>query len=157
MSLGNDNQLLETTINCWKGQTPPEYDKQQLGTANNERKFVLLNKTKINKMEWIISILASAVAFFLGAQFLEGVKIKEFVHAVIVALVIGLLNITLGIILKIVTLGLLSFGVFTLFLDAILIQVADHFLKGFEVKNFWWALALAVVVAVINSVLGWFF
>jgi uncharacterized membrane protein YvlD (DUF360 family) len=31
-------------------------------------------------------------------------------------------------------------------------MVADYFLKGFKVDNFWWALALALVVAVVNSV-----
>ena len=108
-------------------------------------------------MDWIISVLVSAAAFFLGAKFLRGVTITDFVHAIIVALVIGLLNVTLGVFLKIITLGILSLGVFTLLLDAILIQVADYFLKGLEVKNFWWALALAVIVAVFDAVVGWLF
>lgn len=105
-------------------------------------------------MEWIISILVSAVAFFLGAKLLTGVTVKDFAQAIIIALVIGLLNITLGVFLKIMTLGILSLGVFTLLLDAILIQVADYFLKGFAVKNFWWALALAIVVAVFDALAG---
>ena len=53
---------------------------------------------------------------------------KNFVQAIIVALVIAVLNVTLGLLLKIVTLGLLSLGIFTLLLDALLIQVADFFL-----------------------------
>ncbi len=104
-------------------------------------------------MNTIISILVSATAFFLGAKFLRGVTISSFVHAIIAAVVISILSVTLGLFLKILTLGLLSFGIFTLLLDAILIQVADYFLKGISVKNFWWALALAAVVAVINLIL----
>ena len=104
-------------------------------------------------MNLIIGILISAVGFYAGAQFLRGVTIKSFVEAIIVAVVISVLNVTLGLFLKILSLGILSFGIFSLFLDAILIQVADYFLNGFKVKNFWWALALALVVSVVGTVM----
>ena len=83
-------------------------------------------------MELVINILISAVAFFVGAQLLSGVTIKNFISAIFVAVVIGVLNITLGVALKIVTLGLLSIGIFTLLLDAILILVADWFFGRFQ-------------------------
>ncbi len=105
-------------------------------------------------MESIITILVNAIALFFGARFLSGVTIGNFVSAIVVAIVIAILNVTLGVVLKIITLGLLSVGVFTLLLDAILIQVADYFLNDFKVKSFWWALALAAIVAVIDAVLG---
>lgn len=105
-------------------------------------------------MEWIINILISAVAFFIGAQILSGVTIKNFVYAILVAVVVGVLNVTLGFFLKIVTLGLLSLGIFTWLLDAILILVADWFLKDFSVKNFWWALGLAAIVAIVDGIVG---
>lgn len=106
-------------------------------------------------MDFIISILINALAFFLAAKVLSGVQVNDFAQAIIVALVIGLLNITLGTVLKIMTLGILSLGIFTLLLDAILIQIADYFLKGLKVKNFWWALGLAAVVAIIDGIFGW--
>ena len=105
-------------------------------------------------MDWIIPILVNAAAFFIGAKLLRGVEISSFVHAIIVAVVIAVLNVTLGIVLKVVTLGILSLGIFILLLDAILIQVADYFLKGLSVKNFWWALALAAVVAIVGRIFG---
>jgi len=105
-------------------------------------------------METLIAILINAIAFFLGARLLSGVVIKQFINAVIVDIVIAVLNVTLGLVLKIVTLGLLSLGIFTLLLDAILIQVADYFLKDFEVKNFWWALALAAVVSIVSGLIS---
>ncbi len=106
-------------------------------------------------MDYLFLILTNAAAFYLGAKLLSGVKVSGFIEAIVVALLIGLLNITLGVLLKIVTLGILSLGIFTLLLDAILIQVADYFLAGLEVKNFWWALALAAIVAVLDGVIGW--
>ena len=106
-------------------------------------------------MDIILNILVSAVAFFVGAHLLSGVTVKNFLAAILVAVVVGVLNFTLGTVLKIITLGLLSFGIFTLFLDAVLILVADWFLEDFKVKNFWWALGLAAIVAVINGIGNW--
>ena len=108
-------------------------------------------------MDLLINILISAAAFFIGAQLLSGVTIKNFLSAIVVAIAVAILNFTLGTVLKILTLGLLSFGIFTLFLDAVLILVADWFLKDFEVKNFWWALALAGIIALINAAGGMLF
>ncbi|HMQ07668.1 MAG TPA: phage holin family protein [Saprospiraceae bacterium] len=101
-------------------------------------------------MNWIIALFINAVAFYIGARLLDGVVIRDFIKALIVALVVALLNATLGFVLKIATLGLLGMGLFTLILDAIIIKVADVFLKGFSVKNFWWAIALAFIVAIVN-------
>ncbi len=108
-------------------------------------------------MDLIINILISAVAFFIGAQLLSGVTVRNFISAIVIAIVVGILNITLGTVLKIITLGILSFGVFTLFLDAVLILVADWFLEDFKVKNFWWALGLATIVAIVNGIGHWVF
>ncbi len=104
-------------------------------------------------MQILINALISALGFFIGAQVLEGVSIKSYPKAILVAFVVVLLNITLGIFLKIISLGILSLGIFTLLLDALLIQVADHFVDDFEVKNFWWALILAAIVALVESLL----
>ena len=102
-------------------------------------------------MDWILNILVAAVAFYIGGYLLSGVEMKDFFQCLVVAVVVAVLDITLGTALKIVTLGLLSLGIFTWFLNAILIQVADYFLPGFKVKNFWWALALAAVVSIAGS------
>ncbi len=100
----------------------------------------------------VINILASALGFFLGSRILEGVKQNNFLTSVIIAVVVAVLSVTLGSFLKIVSLGILTFGLFTLLLDAILILIADWFIKDFEVKNFWWALILAFIVSCTESV-----
>ena len=79
---------------------------------------------------------------------------KNFIQCILVALVVGFLDFTLGNVLKIVTLGLLSWGIFNWFLNAILILIADWFLDGFKVKNFWWALGLSAIVSIVGSVIG---
>jgi len=105
-------------------------------------------------METILQLLITAAAFTIGAKLLDGIEVKSFVYAILVAVVIAVLNYTLGTVLRIVSLGILSLGVFTFFLDAILIQVADFFLKDFRVKNFWWALGLALIVSITSGLLG---
>ena len=95
----------------------------------------------------IIDCIVAGLAFLIGAKLLEGVNMRSVLQAFIVAIVVAILDVTLGIVLKIFTLGLLSLSVFNWFLNAILILIADWFLPGFKVKNFWWALALAAIVS----------
>ncbi len=103
-------------------------------------------------MSMIVKLLLDALALFLGARFLKGVEIDGFIRAIWVALVIAVLNLTVGTFVKVVTLGLFSIGLFNLVLNAGLIMIADYFVKGMKVKNFWWALGLALFVAVVNTV-----
>jgi len=102
----------------------------------------------------IINVLVAGISFYLGGKVLSGVEMENVLQCIIVALLVGFLDITLGTVLKIVTLGILSLGIFTWLLNAILIQVADWFLPGFRVKNFWWALGLAAIVSIASGILS---
>jgi len=104
-------------------------------------------------MEMIINVLVAGASFYLGGKLLKGAQMKSFWQSIIVAVLVGFLDLTLGTLLKIVTLGILSLGVFTWLLNAILIQVADWFLPGFKVVNFWWALGLAAIVSIASGIL----
>lgn len=104
-------------------------------------------------MGFIIEILVTALAFFLGAQILRGVEVTDFMRAIIIALTVAVLDFFVGNLLTFLTLGVLGWGIFKLVLYAILIKIADYFLKGFKVENFWWALALALIVSVVNNVI----
>ncbi|WP_235297346.1 phage holin family protein [Portibacter marinus] len=104
-------------------------------------------------MEWILNIIITAAAFFIGAKLLPGVTISDILQAVVVALVVAVLDFTLGNFLRIVSLGLLTLSIFNWLLNAILILVADWFLPKFKVKNFWWALGLAAVVSLTSALI----
>jgi putative membrane protein len=109
--------------------------------------------------ELIITILANAVAVWAGAQFLRGVQVTDFPRALIIGLVIALLNASIGSFLDWISTPVrwITLGLFSLVVDAIILLIADYFLKGLKIKDFWWALALAIVVAVINSIVHWMF
>ena len=106
-------------------------------------------------LDIIIQILVSAVAFFAGAKLLRGVTIHGFSSAVVVAAVVALLNATIGWIFTVLTLGLMGWGIFALILDAIVIKIADYFLDTLSVKNFWWALILALIVTLFTGFAKW--
>ncbi len=108
-------------------------------------------------MDIIITILANSFAIWLGAQLLRGVEVTDFTRAVIVGVVVALLNITLGALLDFITTPLrwITLGIFAIVVDAIVLMFADYLLKGLKIKNFWWAIALAIVVSVVNSITQW--
>ena len=111
-------------------------------------------------MSIIVTILLNAVALFAAAYLLRpNVEVQGFVRAIIVGVVLAILNGTLGALLNAVALPLnfITLGLFSFIIDAIIILIADYFLKGFKVKGFWWAVVLAVLMAIFNSVMHMIF
>ena len=113
----------------------------------------LLLALRTKQYNMILDILIPALGLFIGAKLLPGVKEHNFIISILVAIIIAVLSFTLGNFLRIISLGLLTFGIFKLLLDAILILIADWFVKDFKVDNFWWALALAFIMSVVESLL----
>ena len=100
---------------------------------------------------FLIKLLINALSLFIAAKILDGVEIKSLGNAAMVALVLAILNVTLGTYLEDVTgftVGLLSFIV-----DAIVLLVASWLLSGFKIKGILWALILAIALSLINGLL----
>ena len=110
-------------------------------------------------MEIIIKILINGLAVFLTAYLLRGVSIKNFGHALLVAVVLAIVNAILKPILVILTIPItiLTLGLFILVINALLIMLVDAILSGFKVKNFWWALLFSIILSIINGILSWIF
>ena len=108
-------------------------------------------------MDFILTILINALAVWLGARILAGVEIKDFGRAVVTGLVLVLLNATLGNFLDWISTPMrwITLGLFSFVVDAVVLMVADYFLRGLKIKNFWYALGLAVIIAVVNSLFHW--
>ena len=103
-------------------------------------------------LHWILS----AIAVYIVANFVPGISISGPIAALIAALVIGLINATLGMFLKIITLPLtvLTLGIFWWVVNALMLMVASHFLAPeFMVSGFWAAFIGAIVLALVNMVL----
>ncbi len=108
-------------------------------------------------MDFIFTILVNAVAVWVGARILKGVEVADFTRALLTGLVIVLLNATLGKFLDWISTPMrwITLGLFSFVVDAVILMIADYFLKGLKIKNFWYALALAVIIAVCNSLFHW--
>lgn len=105
-------------------------------------------------LQWLLS----AVALLVVSQIVPGFIVQGLGPALWAALVIGLLNATLGLLLKIVTfpISILTLGLFLLVINGMMILVASNIVRGFHVRGigpaFWGAVVLALLGMVIRAV-----
>ncbi len=99
-------------------------------------------------INWILSGLVILAAAYL----LPGVHVAGFQSALVAALVLGIINAFLKPILLILTLPitLLTLGLFTFVINALLILLASSLVPGFKVDGFLWALILSIFLSVAN-------
>lgn len=97
----------------------------------------------------------TAIVVVLLANFLPGVSVDGFLTAVIVVVVLTLLDLIVKPILVLFTLPvtIVTFGLFLLVINAIIILLADAFVSGFSVTGFWVALIFSLLLSVIQSIL----
>jgi len=107
-------------------------------------------------MSFLLQWLVSGLAIIITAYLLPGVKLTGFFAALVTALILGLINAFIRPVLILLTLPLniLTLGLFTLVINALLIMLAAAIVPGFAVQGFWWALLFGLVLAIINYVLG---
>ena|SRR5689334_19046101 len=105
----------------------------------------------------IINWLLSAVALLITAYFMPGFHVDGFLSALIAAVMIGLVNGTLGVLLKIITfpLTLITLGLFWLVINGLMLMVASWLTPGFDVQNFFTAFIGALLLSLINVLLHW--
>jgi len=105
-------------------------------------------------LQWLLS----AVALLAVSGLVHGFEVDGLGPALVAALVIGLLNATVGFFLKIITfpISILTFGLFLLVINGIMIMVASSLVRGFHVRGFgaafWGAAALALLGMLIRAV-----
>lgn len=106
-------------------------------------------------MKLILRILLSALAVVILSKILPHVFVDSYLTAIIVALVLSLLNFIVKPILVILTLPvtLITFGLFLLIINAIIILLADQLITGFRVEGIWWALLFSLLLSFLQSIL----
>lgn len=105
--------------------------------------------------EAVLKILINAAALMIGAYLLKGVEIQDFVRALLIALVLALLNATLGTALHWITTPLrwLTLGLFAFVVNAALLLLTAHFMRGFNIRDFWSAFVLAIILSLSTTVM----
>ena len=106
-------------------------------------------------MKTILRILLTAAAVWIIAHVLPGVSVQDESSAIWVAIVLGLLRITVKPILILFTLPatIFTLGLFLFVINAIIILLVDNFVDGFTVNGFWTALIFSILLSFLQSVL----
>ena len=100
----------------------------------------------------ILHLLLNALVFLLLSHVLPGFFVEGWPAAIIASLVLGLVNATVGLVLKILTFPLiiLTFGLFSFVVNAIVILLVAALVPGVSINGFWPALIAAIVISAVN-------
>ena len=104
-------------------------------------------------LHWVLS----ALAVWIVSRVVRGVSVSGPAAALIAALAIGFINATIGLVLKVLTfpLTLVTFGLFWLVINALMLELASALVPGFHVQGFWAAFWGAIVLSLVNMMLKW--
>ena len=104
-------------------------------------------------LHWILS----ALALWIVSRVISGFSVSGPGAALFAALVIGFVNATLGLFLKIVTfpLTILTFGLFWFVINAAMIELASALVPGFHIQSFSSAFWGGIVLTLVNLLLKW--
>src|SRR5580658_5632981 len=102
-------------------------------------------------LHWILC----AIALLIVSKVVPGFHVQGLGPALIASLVIGFLNMTVGLFLKIVTfpLSILTLGIFLLIINALMILLASSLVSGFHVRGLGSAFFGAIVLALLGMVI----
>jgi len=104
-------------------------------------------------LHWLIATMA----VWITSNIVPGFYLENAVAAMIAAPVIGLVNATLGLFLKTITLPLtiLTLGIFWLIINAMMLELASVFVPGFHIRSFAGVFWGAIVLSLLNMLLKW--
>ncbi len=105
----------------------------------------------------LINWLLSALALLIVARVVPGFHVSGLAAALWAAIVIGLVNATFGLFLKVITLPLtiLTLGIFWFIINALMLELASAFVPGFHIASFGAAFLGAIVLMLVNLILKW--
>jgi putative membrane protein len=123
--------------------TLQEWDKGEYNQGDDDMNILI---------QWLIN----ALAVYATAHLLDGIHIKSFGAAVLVALVLGLVNAIVRPVLVFLSIPfiIVTLGLFLLVINALLLQLSASIVGGFSIDSFWWAVAGSLVISLISWLLS---
>lgn len=109
-------------------------------------------------MRLVLHWVLSAIALIVASHLVPGFRVNGFAPALFAAVVIGLLNATLGFVLKIITfpITVVTLGLFLLVVNAFMIRLASAVVPGFRVYGWppalWGAVVLALTGMLVRAI-----
>ncbi|HNQ47107.1 MAG TPA: phage holin family protein [Syntrophorhabdus sp.] len=106
----------------------------------------------------ILKWLIMTVSVMVTAYVIPGVTVRNFMSALWVALLLGIVNMLLRPFLILITLpiNILTLGLFTFVINGLIILLVSSVVKGFQVSGFWIAVLFSIVLSIVNYVMNFF-
>lgn len=107
-------------------------------------------------MQLLISWIILSFAVYIAAYILPGVSVPGIFPTIVTAMFIGIVNTFLRPVLLILTLpvNILTLGLFTFVINALLILLVSVIVPDFKVDSFWWAMAFSIILSLVNGFLS---
>jgi len=105
-------------------------------------------------LRWFIN----ALSLMIVAEVVPGISVHSFWSALVAALILGLVNATVRWVLILLTLPLniVTLGLFTFVVNALMLMLVSAVVKGFDITSFAAALTAAIVLWLISLITNWF-
>lgn len=110
-------------------------------------------------IELILHILCLAAVIVGIARLLPGMYVESYGTSIIVAIVYGLINVTLGFVLKLLGLPfiIITLGVFLIVINTFLLWITDQLIEDFEIEDIGTTFVAALLITLADSILSWIF
>lgn len=104
----------------------------------------------------IVHLLINAVAILIAAYLIPGVVVDNLVALIVLVIVLALINVFIKPIVTLLTLpiNIVTLGLFSLVINALLVMLAGAIVPGFTVDGFWAAFFFAIVLSLVNALFG---
>lgn len=104
----------------------------------------------------LIQLLINALAFYITAYILPGVTISGYTSLFVIAIIWGILSVVIKPLLIVLTLPItiLTLGLFTLVINAVLLIITSNLVPGFHIDGFGTAVIAAIVLSIVNGFLN---
>lgn len=108
-------------------------------------------------MRHLINWLLSALAVWVVSQLIPGFHVRGVAAALVAALLIGFVNATLGLVLKIITfpLTIVTLGIFWFVINALMLELVSAIVPGFRIDTFASAFWGAIILSLVNMLFRW--
>lgn len=109
-------------------------------------------------ISFIIEIILTGLAVAIAAFLIPGVHVDGFGSAILVGLLLGLVNATIGFILRILTfpINILTLGLVSFIITVLMVLLVDSLMDSFNTSGFFSAMLFAIVLAIVKMIFGSF-
>lgn len=107
-------------------------------------------------MSILINLLLTGIAVAVAAYLTPGVVVDTIWTAVLVGIVLAVVNVTIGLLLRLVTLpfNIMSLGLVSFIIGVGMLLLTDKLVNGFSIASFWYAVLFAIILSVVQMTLG---